>query len=94
MRIYIANTQYIRNYHAAYKYTIQLVHARPTMYIHYTLYAITVVAMSVELMEGTNTVTIVTHMSCNFSNGVPVCCVTVQHIILVTLLKSPLMCSP
>ena len=51
MRIYIANTQYIRNYHAAYKYTIQLVHARPTMYIHYTLYAITVVAMSVELME-------------------------------------------
>ena len=32
VHIYIANMQYIRNYHPAYKYTIQVTHARPTMH--------------------------------------------------------------
>ena len=32
VHIYIANMQYIRNYHAAYKYTIQLAHTCPTMH--------------------------------------------------------------
>ena len=31
MYIYITNMQYIRNYHAAYKYMMQLAHARPTI---------------------------------------------------------------
>ena len=32
MHIYIANMPYVHNYHAAYKYTIQLTHARPTIH--------------------------------------------------------------
>ena len=32
VHIYIANMQYIRNYHARYKYTIQVAHAHPTMH--------------------------------------------------------------
>ena len=32
MHKYIANLQYIRNYRAAYKYTIQVAHAHPTMH--------------------------------------------------------------